>query len=325
MLHTTWLPLIACMAVLAAPCDAEEAPAAPTPAPAAQAPAAAPAPAAQPDPGETAPAATPPPREIDRLVTRLADEHRELEAEGVRFPVFHRAASAPARGAVVLVPGDGEYPTADAALAQLREQLPAFGWSIWLIGLERPPRIHVSAREPASGNAPAGESPLPAEPPAPAPQPPVDPSAVATTSTPAAEQQRIEELQAWAKRATARLAATVAAAAGEGKVVLIAEGIAAPLLLAQLAAAPASAHAVVLIEPLAPPGLVDAWPSDFTVPVLEVLGAAMQHEQGAAFRARAAALPSYRQLRLDDPGKGPYTGEAPLVRRLRGWLLSLER
>jgi hypothetical protein len=131
-------------------------------------------------------------------------------------------------------------------------------------------------------------------------------------------------LQAWAKHGTARLAAAVAAAAGEGAVVVVAEGIAAPLLLAQLAAAPSSAHAVVLIEPLALPGLVDTWPGDFRVPVLEVLGAAKQHEQGAALRARAQALPSYRQLRLDEPGRGPYAGEAPLVRRLRGWLLSLE-
>jgi hypothetical protein len=61
--------------------------------------------------------------------------------------------------------------------------------------------------------------------------------------------------------------------------------------------------------------------------VLEILGAPTQRQQATERRERASAaeLAHYRQMRLAEPGEGPQSGEPALVRRVRGWLLSLER
>src|SRR5262245_24983720 len=63
----------------------------------------------------------------------LETEVRTLKAGTEEFTAFIQPMTGgPAKGAVVLVPGDGQFPATSAALARLRVELPAFGWSTWL-------------------------------------------------------------------------------------------------------------------------------------------------------------------------------------------------
>jgi hypothetical protein len=74
----------------------------------------------------------------------LAQEQRTLKAGGEDFVAYMQPMTGgPAKGAVVLVPGDGQFPATSSALARLRVELPAFGWSTWLPVLESPPLTHM--------------------------------------------------------------------------------------------------------------------------------------------------------------------------------------
>ena len=254
----------------------------------------------------TAPAAAPAAPDLAELALQLADEQRLLQADGVEFPVFVKPARGePAQGALLLLPGDGAYPTASPAIEQLRQLLPALGWSTWLISLESPPRSH-------SGRLADN----------PDPQPPATPAQRASD-----EQRRLVELQEWAKRCQARIAQAVTAASAEGSLVLVAENSAAALLTGFVGAQPAAARAAVVIEPVDFPGLASEWPKDLALPVLELLNPVTHHEQGAQRReqAKAMGLENYRQIMISIAPWQPGDNETLLAKRVRGWLKSLDQ
>ncbi len=254
----------------------------------------------------TAPAAAPAAPDLAELALKLAAEQRLLQAEGVEFPVFVKPVSGePAHGALLLLPGDGTYPTASPAIEQLRQLLPAQGWSTWLISLESPPRSH-------SGRL-AGDP---------------DPPPAATPAQRASdEQRRLEELQAWAKRCQARIAQVVTAASAEGSLVLVAENSAAALLTGFVGTQPAATRAAVVIEPVDFPGLASEWPKDLAMPVLELLNPVTHFEQGAQRReqAQAMGLENYRQIMISIAPWQAGDNETLLAKRVRGWLKSLDQ
>ncbi len=270
--------------------------------------------AAEPTAGTEAAAAQPPAAvaaapaapDLAELALQLAAERRLLQVEGEEFPVFVKTSTAkPARGALLLLPGDGEYPTASPAIEQLRQLLPAQGWSTWLISLESPPRSH--------------SGPLVPDP---------DPQASAAPAQPDPDaQQRIEELRKWAKRCEARIARAVSAASAEGALVLVAENSAAALLTGFVGAQPAAVKAAIVIDPVDFPGLASEWPDDLAVPVLELLDPVTQHEEGAQRRAQAdaAGLDRYRQIMTSIGPWEPGDNETLLAKRVRGWLSSLDQ
>ncbi len=88
-----------------------------------------------------APAATPATEPRPTAATAAPpDETRTLRAGEQEFRVIVRAArGAQHHGALVLLPPDGAHPGASAALERLRRDLPAHGWSSWLVVLEPPP------------------------------------------------------------------------------------------------------------------------------------------------------------------------------------------
>ncbi|MFO0003347.1 MAG: hypothetical protein ACK559_19680, partial [bacterium] len=56
----------------------------------------------------------------------------------------------------MLIPGDGELPPTSEGLGTLRKELTAYGWSTWLISVQRPPRVQAITSAPATaGNAEA--------------------------------------------------------------------------------------------------------------------------------------------------------------------------
>ena len=86
-------------------------------------------------------------------------------------------------------------------------------------------------------------------------------------------------------------------------------------------------RAAALLDPVEFPGLALEWPKGLARPVMEVLSPAASHEQGRLRREQAAArqLEHYRQLTLETASWQPGPADAPLTRRLRGWLTTLER
>lgn len=305
------LLLTACLLAPCAPLAFAQAPAGPAPATAAPGAASATAPPT-PDP-----AASAAPAEGDAApapATNAAGNSgnvRRLKAGGEEFSV-HVApiTGGPAQGTLVLVPGDAAFAMSSRGIAQLRDGMPAFGWSAWVPELESPPRSHAAALGRKSAD------PSPAE----------GAQAATVPEDVPLEAARAGELQAWATRNRARLAAVVTAAATEGRVVVVAEGVGAALLTGLVAEAPHAAFAVALVEPVELPGLPAAWPKGSATPVLEVFDPAAQHTQGAARRsqANASGLHYYRQTVLSLEAGGGTEGETLLVRRLRGWLRSLE-
>jgi hypothetical protein len=219
--------------------------------------------------------------------------------------VFVKASTGkPARGALLLLPGDGEYPTASPAIEQLRQLLPAKGWSTWLISLESPPRSHSGPLAPDS-----------------------DPQSAATPAQQEPdEQQRIEALRKWAKRCEARIAQAMSAASAEGTLVLVAENSAAALLTGFVGTQPAAVKAAIVIEPVDFPGLASEWPKDLALPVLELLDPVTRREEGAQRRAQADAvgLERYRQIMTSIGPWEPGDNETLLAKRVRGWLKSLD-
>jgi len=281
-----------------------------------QAPAAAtsPVPAAAPATPAPAPAAAPAPaidRDLQALGDTLAQERRLLKADGHEFAVFVTQARGPAaRGTLLLIPGDGSHPTSAAGLEQIRQAMPAHGWATWLLTLEPPPRTHAErigapdvSPPAATGSAPASEAPA------------------------TLDARRAGALEQWAARSQARIIAAIASAAAEGRpLALVAEGSSAVLLTRGMGSAPGSVRAAALLDPVELPGLALEWPRGLARPVLEVLGPAASHEQGRLRREQAAArqLKNYRQLTLETGSWQPGPADAPLTRRLRGWLTTLD-
>jgi len=310
MRRTTRLlqPLLLGLVIAGPPGNAAE-PQAPAPA-ASPVPAAAPAvPAAPaaPEP-EPAPAID---RDLDALAVTLAQERRILKADGHEFAVFVTQARGPvARGALVLIPGDGSHPTSAAGLEQIRQSMPAHGWATWLLTLEPPPRIHAEQIGTPGAAPPAATE-----------------SAPAGAGSATLNARRAGALEQWAVRSQARILAAIASAAAEGRpLVLVAEGSAAVLLTRGMGSAPGSVRAAALLDPVELPGLVLEWPRGLARPVLEVLSPTAPREQGRLRREQAAALQlkHYRQLTLETGSWHPGPADAPLTRRLRGWLTTLE-
>ena len=316
MRRTTRLlqPLLLGLAFAAAPGSAQE-PRAPAPAPA-SAPAATPAPAPALDP------------DLAALGAALAQERRMLKADGSEFAVFATPARTPAtQGTLLLIPGDGSHPTSAAGLEQIRQAMPAHGWATWLLTLEPPPRAHAMKITPPGGSPPAISTTSGDE-----------TGTAAATATgaaaPAGEApvtlaaQRTAALEQWAARSQARIVAAIASAASEGRpLALVAEGSSAVLLTRAMGSAPGSVRAAALLDPVELPGLAPEWPRGLARPVMEVLGPAASHEQGRRRREQAAErqLAHYRQLTLETASWRPGPADAPLTRRLRGWLTTLER
>ena len=284
--------------------------------PQAPAPAASPVPAAAP----AAPAAAPAPepelaptidRDLDALGVSLAQERRMLKADGHEFAVFiTQARAATTRGTLLLIPGDGSHPTSAAGLEQIRQSMPAHGWATWLLTLEPPPRTHAEQIDTPGAAPPAAAEPAPAG------------AAPATLDA-----RRADALEQWAVRSQARILAAIASAAAEGRpLVLVAEGSAAVLLTRGVGNAPGSVRAAALLDPVELPGLVLEWPRGLARPVLEVLSPTAPREQGRLRREQAAALQlkHYRQLTLEAGAWHPGPLDAPLTRRVRGWLTTLE-
>lgn len=268
-----------------------------------------PVPAAAPEP---APAPAPAiDQDLDALAVTLAQERRMLKADGHEFAVFVTQARGPAaRGTLLLIPGDGSHPTSAAGLEQIRQSMPTHGWATWLLTLEPPPRTHAeqigtpgAAPPAATGSAPAGAAPA------------------------TLDARRAGALEEWTARSQARILAAIASAAAEGRpLALVAEGSAAVLLTRGMGNAPGSVRAAALLDPVELPGLVLEWPKGLARPVLEVLSPVAGREQGRLRREQAAALQlkHYRQLTLETGSWHPGPLDAPLTRRVRGWLTTLE-
>ena len=251
-------------------------------------------------------------RDLLALGDKLAQERRMLKADGHEFAVFVRAARTPAtRGTLLLIPGDGSHPTSAAGLEQIRQAMPAHGWATWLLTLEPPPRTHAEkigapqGSPPATaGAAPAGEAPA------------------------TLDDRRAAALEQWAARSQARIIAATASAAAEGRpLALVAEGSSAVLLTRGMGSAPGAVRGAALLDPVEFPGLALEWPKGLARPVMEVLSPAASHAQGRLRREQAAArqLENYRQLTLETGSWQPGAADAPLTRRLRGWLTTLDR
>lgn len=282
------------------------------------------APAADPPAAPAAPPPAPGPAagaDLAALGAALSAERRVLKADGVEFAVFVRPALGPdAQGTLLLIPGDGSHPTSAAGLEQIRQTMPALGWATWLLTLEPPPRVQSGKLDAAAQAAAA---------------PPADVAPAGVGAAPAAagteaglDARRAQALEQWATRCQARLIAATAAAAAEGRpLVLVAEGSAAAVLTRGMASAPGAVRAAALLEPVALPGLALEWPRGLERPVLEVLDPAASREQGRLRREQALArqLQDYRQLTLETAGWSPDSGERALTRRLRGWLTTLLR
>ena len=275
-------------------------------------------------PAADAPAAPPPApgpaagADLAALGAALSAERRVLKADGVEFAVFVRPALGPdAQGTLLLIPGDGSHPTSAAGLEQIRQTMPALGWATWLLTLEPPPRVqsgklHAAAQAaaPPADVAPAGAAPAAGE------------------SEAGLDARRAQALEQWVTRCQARLIAATAAAAADGRpLVLVAEGSAAAVLTRGMASAPGAVRAAALLEPVELPGLAPEWPRGLERPVLEVLDPAASREQGRLRREQALArqLQDYRQLTLETAGWSPDSGERALTRHLRGWLTALLR
>jgi hypothetical protein len=317
---------------------------------AADAPATAPAAAATEPPAPAAaatdqaePEAPPPPApipsDLSRLVEALPEEHRVLDAGGASFDIFVRTMTGgPAKGAIVLIPGDGGLPTTSEGLVELRSQLPAHGWSTWLLSLERPPRVQSltavlpvtppdDEKAAAAGSPPAEGGEPPADPAStpPAPAKPQEADFPEDAAQPSLDARITAQMQDWITASQPRIAAAVAEAGKDGPVVVVAEGTAAPLLSAFVASGSAGIAGVVLLDPVELPGAPALWPEDFGTPVLEVLDAAQRSATGSERRTRAnaAKLKSYQQITLPG-GYGAEEGQpSVLVKRMRGWLLRL--
>ena len=322
------------LAVLfAAGLEAQDPPASP-PAPEADA-------GAPPAPAADAPPVTIP-SDLERLAEALPDEHRVLKAGDESFDVFVRAITGgPPKGALVLIPGDGGLPPTSEGLGSLRDDLPAYGWSTWLISVQRPPRVQAITEPPAPAAAPdaaaeagttgdAGEAPEPGkEPPAdttkpPAPQEADFPEPIAG---PGLDARITERMQDWISASLPRIAATVAEAAKEGPVTLVAEGAAAALLTGFVGTGAPGVAAVILIDPVEVQGADARWPDALPIPVLEVLDAETRADLGRERRTRAnaARLASYRQLTLPGGYRTEEGQPSVLTRRIRGWLLTLPK
>jgi hypothetical protein len=250
-------------------------------------------------------------QDLDALAVTLAQERRMLKADGHEFAVFVTQARGPvARGTLVLIPGDGSHPTSAAGLEQIRQSMPAHGWATWLLTLEPPPRTYAEQI-----GTPGAAPPAAAE------------SAPAGTAPATLDARRASALEQWAARSQARILAAIASAAAEGRpLALVAEGSAAVLLTRGMGSAPGSVRAAALLDPVELPGLVLEWPRGLARPVLEVLSPTAPREQGRLRREQAAALQlkHYRQLTLETGSWHPGPADAPLTRRLRGWLTTLE-
>jgi len=314
--------------LLAGGAVAEDKPATPPPAEAASPPA--------PAPAEAVPATIP--SDLERLAEALPGEHRVLKAGEESFDVFVRAITGgPPKGALVLIPGDGGLPPTSEGLGALREELPAHGWSTWLISLQRPPRVQaITSPAPAAGtgkaDAPADAAPADgktppteagAKPPAtPAPQEADFPEPAPAIGLDARISER---MQAWVSASLPRIAAAVAEAGKEGPVTLVAEGAAAALLTAFVSEGTPGVAAAILIDPVEVQGAEARWPEAFPTPVLEVLDAETRADTGQERRTRAnaAKLAHYRQLTLPGGYQTEDGQPSVLARRIRGWLLTL--
>ena len=282
--------------------------------PQAPAPLASPVPAAAPAAPAPAPAPEREPaidRDLDALGVTLAQERRMLKAGGHEYAMFITQARAPTtRGTLLLIPGDGSHPTSAAGLEQIRQSMPAHGWATWLLTLEPPPRIHAEQIGTPGAAPPAATE-----------------SAPAGAGSATLNARRAGALEQWAVRSQARILAAIASAAAEGRpLVLVAEGSAAVLLTRGVGNAPGSVRAAALLDPVELPGLVLQWPKGLARPVLEVLSPVAGREQGRLRREQAAALQlkHYHQLTLETGSWHPGPLDAPLTRRVRGWLTTLE-
>lgn len=310
--------------------------------------AAAPAPLPAPDPAA--------------LARALGAERRVLRTERGEFGVIVTPAEAgTGTGTLLLLPADGQFPGASPGIARLREEMPFAGWTTWLLELEAPPRVQsLGATDAPAAASPAETTPPPADAgnagaaaaePAPEPAKPAAGSSESAPAAPAPEKpaegapasadaaeapvedpgialdKRLGEAHAqWILGNRERVAAALAAAAGAGPVVLVAEGSASPVLVAALDKAEGLA-ALVLLVPVTLDEAPFAWPEKLPLPVLEVLepGASPEDRAGSRERAHAAGVGNYRLmlLSLDGPAVGPR--ESLLTRRVRGWLRSLSR
>lgn len=286
----------------------------------------------------SAPADAPPatiPSDLERLAEALPEEHRVLKAGEESFDVFVRSITGgPAKGALVLIPGDGELPPTSEGLGTLRKELTAYGWSTWLISVQRPPRVQAITSAPAT----AGNAEAPTAPEKPAEQPKTEGNAD-TTKTPAIQEPDFPEpaaspgldaqiatrMQDWIAAAQPRIAAVVAEAGKEGPVTLVAEGAASALVTGFMASGGAGVTGLVLIDPVEVQGAGNIWPEGLPTPVLEILDAETRADMGRERRTRANAskLASYRQLTLPGGYRTEEGQPSVLARRIRGWLLTL--
>jgi hypothetical protein len=305
-------------------------------------------PPASPPPSETgegappAPAADAPPvtipSDLERLAEALPDEHRVLTAGDESFDVFVRPITGgPPKGALVLIPGDGGLPPTSEGLGSLRDELPAYGWSTWLISVQRPPRVQSITEPPATAEAPDagttgdadGAPEAGKEPPADTtkPPPPQEADFPEPVAGPGLDARIAERMQDWISASLPRIAATVAEAGKEGPVTLVAEGAAAALLTGFVGTGTPGVAAVILIDPVEVQGAEARWPDALPVPILEVLDAETRADLGRERRTRAnaAQLARYRQLTLPGGYRTEEGQPSVLARRIRGWLLTLPK
>lgn len=305
-------------------------------------------PPASPRPSETGEGAPPPPAadappvtipsDLERLAEALPDEHRVLKAGDESFDVFVRPITGgPPKGALVLIPGDGGLPPTSEGLGSLRDELPAYGWSTWLISVQRPPRVQSITEPPATAEAPDagttgdadGAPEAGKEPPADTtkPPPPQEADFPEPVAGPGLDARIAERMQDWISASLPRIAATVAEAGKEGPVTLVAEGAAAALLTGFVGTGTPGVTAVILIDPVEVQGAEARWPDALPMPVLEVLDAETRADLGRERRTRAnaARLASYRQLTLPGGYRTEEGQPSVLARRIRGWLLTLPK
>jgi Protein of unknown function (DUF3530) len=245
-----------------------------------------------------------------QLAAALQAEMRMLRAGDQEFAIYVQSKTAgEERGTLVLLPGDGSFPTVPRGIDRLRKELRGFGWNTMLVALDAPPSVSASRLHDASTSDSQQEADK------------STPDASTAGKTPSDGQAK--ELQQWADACVARTATAVMEARKTGPVVLVAEDTTAVLLRRYMATAdaPASLSAALLIEPLDHSGIDAGWPRGLSTPVMEILTPAQREQVGdtLAQRARGAGLRSYRQVMMPT-GSLANRRESPLTRTVRGWL-----
>lgn len=280
-----------------------------------------------------------------RLLQQLPPEEvLSLKAGSDEFVALWRPANvAEPKGAIILVPGDGETADWPRGIGPLRRGLPDHGWHTLSLTLPDSPKFipmaaasgapaDVSASrqsEAANEGQPDAQPPseagyLPEETATPPAEPPLE-----TPEAPAAVEPELPNADP-AEQINERIEAALAFARSKQPttIVFLGQGTGAywaARYLQQLA--PADVKHLLMIQPRQPEGQQEAVAQ--LVPALKLATGDFYSEEGSATlsaarerlnASRRLQHPSYRQVKLPPPTGNVEIDRERLLRRIRGWL-----